>query len=544
MSKKSVKQSLLIGALTSSFGIFLTKLLGLFYYSPLSTIAGESNMALYAITYTDYDLLLKISSAGIPFAIAALVARYYAKEDYKTVLLVKKLGYSLVLGLSLLCGIVFLIFSGDIAAQSLGSFASVEDIENLKTLFYILIFAVILVPFLSALRGYYQGLKRLDLYASSQVFEQLIRVCSIVFFAYLFVRVMHMKSIWAVFMAMAAAGLAALATIIYIKFFTKEDDTHINELVKNQTTDGETYKTLFKEILALGIPYLVIAFLGSTSALINTTYFLQVATNAGMDIKEAKLSLGILQANCNKLGSIPQVLTLGFSSGLVPYLTESLEKGEHAKLNKQVIQILDTVNYILIPVTIIFVFFAKDIYFIMFGYTNLDLGAHLFRISCIIIVTDTIAPILSSMMITLKLRKQSIITLAFSLAIKLITFFTLVEWFYAEGMVYSTAISSLFVIVIYIIIIRNSFNLRFKGTFNKLFRVIVASIIMVLPAVLIHNIIPFNYNSRLFDVMLMMGLGLIMLVIYYYVSVAFKLPQEIFNIKEVSIRKLLKRFRQ
>ena len=66
-----MKQSLLIGALTSSFGIFVSKLLGLLYYSPLSAIAGESNMAFYSIVYTYYDLLLQISQAGIPFAIAS-----------------------------------------------------------------------------------------------------------------------------------------------------------------------------------------------------------------------------------------------------------------------------------------------------------------------------------------------------------------------------------------------------------------------------------------------------------------------------------------
>ena len=76
-----LKQSLLIGALTSSFGVFVSKLIGLLYYSPLSSFAGEANMSFYSIAYTYYDLLLKISSAGLPFAIASMVARYYARED-------------------------------------------------------------------------------------------------------------------------------------------------------------------------------------------------------------------------------------------------------------------------------------------------------------------------------------------------------------------------------------------------------------------------------------------------------------------------------
>ena len=396
MNKKPVKQSLMVAALASSFGIFVSKALGLLYYSPLSALAGESNMAFYSIVYTYYDILLKISSAGIPFAIAALVARYYVKEDYKTVLLVKKLGISLIMALSFIVAVIFLFVSGPLAAQSMGAAASAEDIHNLRVLFLILVVAVILVPFLSAIRGYYQGLKRLDLYGSSQALEQFVRVFSIIILAFITVRILKLDSIYAIYCAMAAAAIAALVTIFFFLFMTKEDDRHINELIKTQTEPAVAERLIITELFSLGIPYLAISFLGSICPLINTTFFLDTATKAGMEIGFAKLSMGILQANCNKLGSIPQVLTLGFSAGLVPYLVETLEQRDYKKLGRQIIQILDTVLYILIPVMCIFVFFARDIYFIMYGNTNLDLGTTLFRVSNLITFTDTIAPILSS----------------------------------------------------------------------------------------------------------------------------------------------------
>ena len=113
--KANPKQSLLIGALASSFGVFVSKMLGLLYYSPLSSLAGEGNMAFYSITYTYYDLLLKISSAGIPFAIAAIVAKYVAHEDYKTAMVVRKLGTSLVMAISVFSAFIFIFCSGSIA---------------------------------------------------------------------------------------------------------------------------------------------------------------------------------------------------------------------------------------------------------------------------------------------------------------------------------------------------------------------------------------------------------------------------------------------
>ncbi len=80
---KGKKQSLIAGALTSSAGIFISKALGLLYVVPFTAIAGEANMS-FCVAYGYYDILLSICSAGIPFAVAAMVAKYSNNEDYKT----------------------------------------------------------------------------------------------------------------------------------------------------------------------------------------------------------------------------------------------------------------------------------------------------------------------------------------------------------------------------------------------------------------------------------------------------------------------------
>ncbi len=545
MTKKKLKQSVLVGALTSSFGIFISKALGLLYYSPLSALAGEGNMAFYSIVYTYYDLLLKISSAGIPFAIAALVARYCAKEDYKTALLVKKLGISLIMGLSVTVAFVFFLIATPLARQSMGSQASPEDIANLRNLFYILLVAVIFVPYLSAIRGYYQGLKRLDLYASSQVLEQFVRVGSILFFGYLLVRVFSLENVYAIYTAIAAAGIAAIVALLFVLHGSKAEDRRVSELVALQKDEALARKAVFTELFSLGLPYVLISALGSISPLVNTTYFLDLATSeyVGMTQEYAKLSLGILQANCNKLSSIPQVLSLGFSSGLVPYLTESLERQDFRKLSNQITQLLDTVLYILIPVLFVFVFFAKDIYYIMYGKDNLELGTSLFRMSNILTLTDTIAPILSSIMITLRMRKSTILVLLASCFVKILSFYPCIMLFGAYGMIYSSFLCTSTVIILYLLILRKRFSIGFRETVRRGIMIIGISFIMVVPAYMIHRFLHFSYDSRFYDILIMGGIGILMVVLYYFLSVAMRLPQMIFDIEKPSIKNLLQRFR-
>lgn len=541
MKKKN--QSLMVAALTSSFGIFISKALGLLYYAPLSSLAGEANMAFYSIAYTYYDLLLKISSAGIPFAIAALVSRYYAKEDYKTVLLIKKMGISLVMGLTFLVALIFLLIASPLAAQSMGSGASSEDIIHLRNIFYILLFAVILVPYLSAVRGYYQGLKRLDLYGASQALEQFVRVACIILLGYLFVSILHFDSIYAIYMAILAAGIAALVCIFFFLFMTKKDDKKIDTLVKKQESPAITKKRLLQELINLSVPYLLISFLGSLSSLVNSTFFMDTATKAGYDVAQMKLEMGILLANCNKLSSIPQVLTLGFSAGLVPYLSESLEQQDVKKLNKQIIEICETVLFILIPCVFVYFFFAKDIYYIMYGNSNLEVGARLLAVYSLVTFTDTIAPILSSIMITLRLKKEATIALIISCLIKLATFFIFVKQFGSIGMTLSTALSTFFVIVAYMLILKKCFGTKFTMTLKKVFLTIVSTLVMVIPVKVIHMLLDVSYTSRIVDIVVMLGCGGLMLIIYYFVSSYFNLPQQILHIRKVSPKAILKRFR-
>ncbi len=546
MNKEKIKQSLLIGALTSSFGIFVSKLLGLLYYSPLSALAGESNMAFYSIVYTYYDLLLQISQAGIPFAIAALVAKYYSRQDYKTVLLIRKIGTAIVVVLSLATGLFLLLAGESLARQSLGVSAPEKDIRNLKIMFNILTSAVVLVPLLSAVRGYVQGLKRLDVYASSQVLEQFVRVFSIIFLAYLFVRVLHFESIWAIFIAIAAASLGALAAFVFTKLLSRNDIATVEKLAAAQ--EGEALmneREILREIIFLGVPYVIISFLGTAGPLINTTFFLDFMckVNGPAVYEEAKLASGILQANVAKIANIPSVLAIGFGSGMVPYLSESLEARDNRKITGQINQILDTVIYILVPMIVIFIFFAKDIYFIMYGNNNLDLGTKLFAVSNIQIFLGTIAPIFSSIMMSLKLRKEAITTLILSFIVKFVTFFPMVRLFGAYGMIYSSGFYYLVQIILYFASLRRNFGINIKGSSRRFVKILISSLIMVIPAYAIHGVIPFDYTNRFADIALMGAFGLLMLGIYYLITVYLKLPQKIFGIKDMSIRNLIARFR-
>ena len=360
---KGKKQSLIAGALTSSAGIFISKALGLLYVVPFTAIAGEANMSFYSVAYTYYDILLSICSAGIPFAVAAMVAKYSNNEDYKTVILVRKLSMALMLLSGFVMAVLFIMVSGPLAASVLGAKKTPEDVAILRNVFMILSLAVVCVPFLSSFRGFYQGLKDLKSYAFSQVLEQLTRVVSLLALGAFFVYILDMNNIFAVYMAVLSTSLAAIAAIAYYLIYDRKHYQPIKELARHQTSRPKEVGELFQELLLFGLPYLITALLGNSMNIVNNNFFINTATSAGSSYEDAKLALGIIQVQCNKLTSIPQVLALGFSTGIVPYVTISLENRNFKELRRNVLDCLDTVLYIGAPLCFCLFALASPIYY-------------------------------------------------------------------------------------------------------------------------------------------------------------------------------------
>ena len=110
--KSQIKQSFIRGSLTSSAGVFLSKLIGLFYIVPFRSIVGQANMTYYSVAYDYYTILLQICSAGIPFAVAAMISKYMNKEDYRTVVLVRRLSTLILMVSGFVMALLFMLSSG------------------------------------------------------------------------------------------------------------------------------------------------------------------------------------------------------------------------------------------------------------------------------------------------------------------------------------------------------------------------------------------------------------------------------------------------
>ena len=190
------KNSFMQGAFIATFGIVLSKILGIIYVIPFYAIIGEQGGALYGYAYSIYSIFLGISQAGIPLAISKIVSEYNVLGYYDAKRRTFELGKKVLSMLGVVCFLIMFIFAEVVANIIIGDVSGGNTIGDVTFVVRVISFAVLVVPFLSIYRGYLQGHKFITPTSVSQVLEQIIRVLVIVLGSFLTLKVFKKYPTW------------------------------------------------------------------------------------------------------------------------------------------------------------------------------------------------------------------------------------------------------------------------------------------------------------------------------------------------------------
>ena len=543
MSKRS--QSLIAGGLTSSAGIFICKILGIVYMPFLLSLAGSTEaLSFYTKAYGFYEWIMMLSLAGVPYAVATLVAKYHGKEDYKTMLLVRKLGLSVMLVLGFSMMILFMSLSGVIVQFTTSVNTSAADIQKTINVYIIVSMALFTVPLLSGHRGFFQGIKDFKTYAFSQVLEQIARVAFMISMGFLAVYVFQKDGIWAVYFAVGSAAFSAVIAIIHLTFFHKSSVNEIKEMADKQESDPVAIKPLVKEFLYFSIPFLLFAFFGNSNLIAHQLFFERTLDLRNVDVELIHVLDSMVMATTNKITSIPQVLAVGFSPAIIPFITEAYEKKDYEALKKNIVDALQTVLYICLPVCFFILVIPTEIYYVMYGKDS-ALGGEVLRWATLTGFFGTISPVCNSLMMALRFRKLNLSILIFGYILKFILIVPFIFWFGYSGDIISSAVVSLVVILFDMIVIYKNYKINFKELVKNIGLMLVALVVAFIIITLLQlsplNVLKFSRSIGIF----VLGIyGFVGLSIYFIITSYFKLPDKIFGFSLVyAFKRIIKRLK-
>jgi PST family polysaccharide transporter len=237
------QQSFIRGAAILGVAALVSKLLGAVYRIPYQNITGNEGMYVYQQVYPLYSVLLTLATAGFPIVISKLVSEKLAAGDEAGARRIFRVAATTLF----MTGCFFfavLFFGAGQVAEWMG------NRESLTLPIQTVSLALLVVPFMSAVRGYFQGHQNMMPTAVSQVVEQTVRVVTILTLAWFFME-SGFGYVYAGAGAVFGAFTGALAGLIALGLFWRKARLSGG---KNLDEGREPAGRIIWTILALSFP--------------------------------------------------------------------------------------------------------------------------------------------------------------------------------------------------------------------------------------------------------------------------------------------------
>ena len=533
MEKKNRKNSLLMGGLIGTAGMFIAKMIGLLYSIPLSSILGSDVlMSYYGTAYRLYSYILNVFTAGIPFAICTMVAKYTALDDNRSLLKIRKLSRTLLALFGFFGMLLLMALSYPLSKNVCGT----DDPTTMCIVFILLALALFFVPILSAYRGFWQGRKEMVEYAISQSFEQIFRVGFLLSTAYLLVYTLHMDRTFALYAAVLSTSVAAIAGIVQIVWFDKRQLKPIAKQAKHQTFRSVKNKDLLRELLILAGPYLLTSMIGYIDDILNSTLLPIGLRMHGYSGADNSVILSAFNYVGTKLCSIPQILSPGFAAALIPYITEAVTNNDRKKISSMMTECIGIVFFIGAFMSAIIAIYARDIFTVLFYTGDLALSASVTRWMAIEGFFGTVCPIISSLMLAAGLKKSILrrqIVIAIIKAV-LIVPLTLLLGF--KGAILSSMIASVYFFIANLIELEIRYDIYLKKLMNSFVKIAIALLVAFGVSYGLRMIgLDGTQGTKLIAFGKLCGNGLVTMVVYFGLTELMKVPHALFHRSMLSV---------
>ena len=311
----SKKQSFLGGAAILAAAVAVVKIIGAFYKFPLNNILGGEGKAYFNTAYYIYNVLLTISTAGLPLAISKLTSQAHAqgRENEKRKIFRTAIVLFFCLGA---VGSLFMYFQSGALAGFLENSLAADAVRALAP-------AVFCVCLLACMRGYTQGQGNMTPTAVSQVLEALCKLGIGLPLAWYLLRAgrsLETGAAGAIFGVTVGTVLSMLFLIGYLL-------THQNRTESLDVPSSSA--ALMRQILIIGIPITLSNSAMSIINLIDTKIVMGQLQNALLLTEKEAAALngqyGMAMDMPNMVASFVYPVTMS----LIPFAAAALAKGDH-----------------------------------------------------------------------------------------------------------------------------------------------------------------------------------------------------------------------
>ncbi len=532
--KKSIfkKSTYLQGAFVATFGIVLSKILGMIYVIPFYSTIGTQGGALYGYAYNIYSIFLSISTAGIPLAISSITSEYNTLGFYdakeRTFRIARR--YLNIVGVA--CFLIVFIFAKEIAYLIIGDISGGNSIDDISFVIRVISFSILIVPTLSVYRGYLQGHKYIAPTSVSQVLEQFIRVTIIIVGSWIAVNILHLPIKFAVSTALFGATIGALISLIYLIFMRKKYRHEIKIDEPNKDEVQITNQMILKRILWCAFPFIFCDVCKSLYNSVDTFFVVKTLVHLGYDVGVAETVMGTISTWGNKLNMIVVAIGTGFAVSLIPNLAASLALKNKKDAEHKINLTLQSLGFLTIPMTCGLSFLSVPVWNILYGANTY--GPLVFRFSIVVAIMTVFLS--STQIIALALKEYKMLFVAvlsgllFNGIFDVPLMYLCHRFTYAfYGAILSTCLGHLLTITIVLLYIKKKHNFKFTNTPKNVGLSFLFTIIMLIGLKLLSFIVPLSVPGRLTSCFIVLLYAIVGAIIYLLLTYKFHVIENIFG---------------
>ena len=361
------------GTLILTLAGFITRIIGFFYRIFLSNTMGAERLGIYQLIFPVYGICFTIYATGIQSAISRLVAFELGKKNPNNIYKILRIGTAISVALATILSFA-LYYNADYIA--LRFILEPRSAKSLKILAFVFPFCGVT----SSINGYYYGLKKAEIPASTQLLEQIVRVIIVYILSFI-----SSKGSLTVTCELAVFGLVIGEIISSIYNFlsvylTKPPTDYIfSELKTNSLPLRRRF--IIKNLLSLSVP------LSANRFFINMLHSMEIVLiptmlkRFGLNNSEALSTLGVLNGMSMPFIMFPSAVINALAVLLLPTVSEAQAINNQKSLGKTSAVSIKYSLIIGIMSTSIFVLFGNDLGVSIFN--NQEAGAYITILSWI-----------------------------------------------------------------------------------------------------------------------------------------------------------------
>ncbi len=413
-----------------------SRLLGVIYVIPWYYWLGENADAsntLFNMGYNIYALFIMISTAGIPAAIAKQIAFHNSRGEYRTS---KRLFYrsiQVMLVFGVISAIIMYLAS---PALSYGAGGGDELVPAMRSLSV----AILVIPFMSVFRGYFQGTQNMAPYAISQLVEQFARVIFMLSATFMIMKMGSGDYVAAVTQSTFAAFIGALAGIGVLLYYFKKEKIKMDILAEqSQEEEGLNTATLLIRTIKEAVPFIIIGAGITIYKLVDQYTFIRTMSSFTNYTNKQLMSLmALFSGNPDKLTMVVIGLSTAMALVGLPLITESYAKGDRVGLAKLVSNNLQLYSFVMFPATFGMIILAYPLNTLF--YVPNALGARLLIVACLSGLVSGLFMISATMLQGIYENTSAVIFFGIGLIVKIVTQPIFIRLLESYGPLVSTSI--------------------------------------------------------------------------------------------------------